>query len=71
MLYEVAMLEHPTKKQAEEGVSERLVVGPITVVARDPQAAAVAAVLTNKGKIDAEEITDLSRLEVLVRPFAE
>ena len=63
-LYEVAILEKPTKKEAEEGQIEKLVFGPKAVVARDPQSAAIAAVLEEAPKIDK------SRMEVLVRPFA-
>ena len=64
-LYEVAILERPTKKEAEDGKSERLVFGPKAIVANDPQSAAIAAVL------DGEKITvDRARMQVLVRPFA-
>ena len=64
MLFEVAILEHPTKKDAEEGKSERLVFGPKAVLGRDAQSAAIVAVMDG-------EIKDLdrSRMEVLVRPF--
>lgn len=64
-LFEVAILERPTRKGAENGESERLVFGPKAVVARDAQGAAINAVLD--GGISAE--VDRSRLEVLVRPF--
>ena len=67
MLYEVAILEKPTKKEIEETrASERLVLGPVAVVANDPQAAAIAAVLDAK-----DTIIDRSRMEVLVRPFVQ
>ena len=54
MLYEVAILETPTKKEAEEGKTERLVFGPRAVIANDPQSAGIAAVLddNNGDKID-------------------
>lgn len=65
-LFEVAILEKPTKKEAEDGKSERLVFGPKAVVANDAQSAAISAVLDGD-KIDA----DRARMkEVLVRPFA-
>lgn len=67
-LFEVAILEKPTKKQAEEGASERLVFGPTAVVARDSQGAAIAAVL--EGSDDRMKDVDRSRMEVIVRPFA-
>jgi len=44
---------------------ERLILGPKAVIANDPQGAAIAAVQGN-GDLNA----DISRLEVLVRPFA-
>jgi len=65
-LFEVAILENPTKKAAEEGTGQKLVMGPKAVIARDAQSAAINAVLD--GGIDAS--VDRSRLEVLVRPFA-
>jgi len=68
MLFEVAILEKPTKKDAEDGKSERLVFGPKAVIANDSQSAAIAAVLDgdNGSKIE----VDRSRMTVLVRPFA-
>jgi hypothetical protein len=69
MLYEVAILEKPTKKEIEdEGKTERLVFGPKAVIANDSQSAAIAAVLDgdNGSKIE----VDRSRMTVLVRPFA-
>ena len=69
MLFEVAILEAPTKKEIEEeGKTERLVFGPKAVVANDSQSAAIAAVLDgdNGSKIE----VDRSRMKVLVRPFA-
>ncbi len=64
-LYEVAILEKPTKKESEEGKQERLVFGPKAVVANDPQSAAISAVLGDE-KVE----VDRARMEVLVRPFA-
>ena len=66
-LYEVAILERPTKKESEEGKQEKLVLGPKAVIATDEQTAAISAVLD--GDTDVE--IDRSRMEVLVRPFAE
>lgn len=66
MLYEVAIIEEPTKKEVEEGgAQERLVLAPVPVVARDPQGAVLAVMVSsNAPKLD------LSRARVLVRPFA-
>jgi hypothetical protein len=66
-LFEVAILEKPTKKDAADGKSERLVFGPKAVVAADTQSAAIAAVMDAGGSIG--EI-DRQRMDVLVRPFA-
>lgn len=66
-LFEVAILENPTKKAAEEGTPQRLVLGPKPVIAHDLQSAGISAVLD--GTSLAPDV-DLSRLEVLVRPFA-
>jgi len=63
-LFEVAILERPTKKEAEDGKSERLVLKPTAVVAADEQSAAIAAVMDNSPK----EL-DRTRMEVIVRPF--
>lgn len=64
-LFEVAILEKPTKKEAEDGKVEKLVFGPRAVIAADQQSAAIAAVLDG----DKVEV-DRTRMEVLVRPFA-
>lgn len=67
-LFEVAILQNPTKKAAEEsGAGQELIFGPKAVVARDAQSAAISAVLDSNGEL---HDIDRSRLEVLVRPFA-
>lgn len=63
-LFEVAILEKPTKKEIEDGKSERLVLKPTAVVAADEQSAAISAVMDNN-----PEDLDRSRMEVIVRPF--
>lgn len=63
-LFEVAILEHPTKKEAEEGAGEKLVFGPKAIVANDAQGAAIAAVMGEDVKVDK------ARMVVLTRPFA-
>jgi hypothetical protein len=64
-LFEVAIIEKPTKNEAENGKGERLVLAPRAVIASDSQSAAIAAVL------DGEKIeVDRARMQVLVRPFA-
>ena len=66
MLYEVALVQRPTSKELEDGKSEILILPPTPVIAKDDKSAGVIAVMQNKDKIDG----DLSRVEVLVRPFA-
>ena len=65
-LFEVAILERPTKKEAEDGASEKLIFGPKAVIARDQQSAAIAAVMDGGVAPDANR----ARMEVMVRPFA-
>ena len=43
MLFEVAMIEMPTKEDAEKGKLERLVMAPTAIIARDTQTAAAKA----------------------------
>lgn len=65
-LFEVAIIQKRTKKEVEEGTgAEKLVFGPKAVIARDNQSAAIAAVTGP----DAPTGLDMSRAEVLVRPF--
>ena len=64
-LFEVAILTKPTKKEAEDGATEQLAFGPKAVCARNDQSAAIAAV-TGEGL---PKDLDISRCEVLVRPF--
>ena len=64
-LFEVAILETPKKKKDEDDGQERLALGPVFVIAKDNQSAAISAVLDNPAiKIDR------TRMLVLVRPFA-
>ena len=65
-LFEVAILEKPTKKQKEDGELEKLVFGPIHMIAKDSQSAAIETVMDNAG--DLTNI-DRKRMEILVRPF--
>ena len=67
-LFEVAIIELPTKKEAEEGTGqEKLAFGPAFVIAKDGQSAAIKAILENPEKAAS---VDKSRMQVLVRPFA-
>ena len=66
MLYEVALIHKPSPKELEDGKQEVLILPPTAVIAKDDKSAGVIAVMQNKDKIEG----DLSRVEVLVRPFA-
>jgi hypothetical protein len=66
-LFEVAIIQKPTRKEIEEGTgSEKLLFGPTAVLARDNQAAAITAVTGTGAPVG----LDMARAEVLVRPFA-
>lgn len=66
-LFEVAILEIPSKKEIEEGTGiEKLVFGPTFVISPDAQSAAIKAVLQNTE--EANKI-DKNKMQVLVRPF--
>ena len=67
-LFEVAILELPTKKEVEEGTGEeKLIFGPKPVVSTSPDAAAVRAVMDYPEKFEG---VNRARMEILVRPFA-
>lgn len=66
-LFEVAILEVPSKSEAEKGETEKLVFGPVHTIARDSQSAAISAILDGGEK--ASKI-NRERMQVLVRPFA-
>ena len=66
-LFEVAIIQKPTRKEVEEGTGKELLIfGPTAVIARDSQTAAIAAVTGPNAPKD----LDMNRAEVLVRPFA-
>lgn len=65
-LFEVAILQKPTKKEAEDGMSEKIIFGPKPVIARDDQSAGFSALRDEEVPRD----LDINRAEVLVRPFA-
>lgn len=66
MLYWVAAILEPTKKDREElSKEEELILQPKIVVAKDDKAAAIKVVLESselKGK-------DMNRINIVVRPF--
>ncbi len=68
-LFEVAILEKPTKKEIEEGSKQEKLLFFRRVTAPNDRSASINAV-RSKEAIDAlEKIAD-DRMEVIVRPFA-
>jgi hypothetical protein len=65
-LFEVAIIEKPTRKEIENGAVEKLVFGPEAVIAVTEQAAAITAVMDS---VETKNI-DRNKMEVLIRPFA-
>ena len=66
MLYWVAAIQEPTKKQKdEEDAIEVLIMQPKIVVAKDDKTAVIKVVM------EAEELKgkDLNKIQVVVRPF--
>jgi hypothetical protein len=61
-LYQVAIIEK--KKKKDEPTEEVLILAPTAILAKDPQSAAITAVMQNK-----DIKFDPARSEVLVRPF--
>lgn len=65
-LFEVAILQMPTKKELEEGTGqEKLLFGPKCVIAPDKESAGIVAVTGD----DAPKGLDVNRGRVIIRPF--
>jgi hypothetical protein len=66
-LFEIAIVQTQTKKEAEDGIGgEKLLFGPKFVLAKDGATAALSAMMG----ADAPKDVNLDRAQVLVRPFA-
>jgi hypothetical protein len=66
-LFEVAIIQQPTKKELEDGTgAEKLLFGPKAVLAKDNQTAAITAILAESQTV----VIDMARSQVIVRPFA-
>jgi len=63
-LFQVVILEKPKKKEKENGALERLVLGPVSIISTDTQAAALSVIMDN-----ANIEIDRNRMDVQVRPF--
>jgi hypothetical protein len=70
-LFGVAVVMQPTKKEREDGQTERLVFGPEWELGADGQAVAMRVLLKaqREGKLDAANDADFARAQVLVSPF--
>lgn len=69
MVYEVVMVELPSKKQIEEeGTIERLLLPPTAIVAKSEADAAMRIGLTSEARLAMEGVNP-DRVEVYVRPF--
>jgi len=67
MLYLVAVVEIPTKKDADENLAlEKLILEPTAIVARDDKSASAIAIQRNQDKF---ANVNMDRVEVRVRPF--
>jgi len=65
-LFEIAIIQKPTKREIEDGSGEEaLLFGPKYVMGRDAQVAAIKAVTAE----DFPKGIDMNRAEVQVRPF--
>jgi len=68
MLFEVAIIKKPTKKEIDDGNGkETLLLKPTCVLAANPQGAVIVAVTQDGGVKD----FDPNVCEVLVRPFGQ
>lgn len=67
MLYEVAIIKNPTKKEVEESNAQEKLLLRADVLAKDPQAAVIMAVTKDGGLKD----FDANQCTVIVRPFGQ
>jgi hypothetical protein len=66
-VYSVVVIEHPTKKDKDDNdTDERIVFGPVCIVAKSLSQAGTKAILQNTSLLSE---ADPERLEVLVVPF--
>ena len=64
-LFSYAVIQHPTKKERDEGKRSKLIISPEYVLAHNDHEVIMRA---TRG-IPAELMEDADRLEVAVRPF--
>lgn len=71
-LFDVAVIQKPSKKEIEDnGATESLIIGPVSILAKDAQSAAIKVVAgySPKATPPGNPTFDLDKCEVLVRPF--
>ena len=67
-MFEAVIIETPTEDAAKKGDLGKVVTGPKCIMAKDPEAAALAIVL-RAAKDATIKLPDANRMDVLVRPF--
>lgn len=65
-IFEVCIVEMPSKNETDEGELEKLVLGPVAVVAKDKDSAGAVVVMENSDKL---KDVKKSRMKLLIRPF--
>ena len=65
-LYEVAILEEPTKKEERDGVLEKLMFGPTPIIAKNFESAGAVAVMEMGSGVKINK----NKMRIIVRPFA-
>jgi hypothetical protein len=66
MVFQVIIIEEPSKNEMDDGVMEKLILGPITVVAKDRDSAGALVCMEH-----ANELKDVKkeRMKVLTKSF--
>lgn len=65
-LFQVAILENAEVKKDEEQKPPKVIIEPVTVVAKNEQDAAIRVAMANGEKLNG---ANQDRIEVVVRPF--
>lgn len=64
-LFQIALVLHPTKEEAEKGVKSSIILQPKTIIAMDEKQAAIIA----GREIPEELLSKLDQVDIAVRPF--
>ncbi len=65
ILYEYAVIWHPTKEQEEKGEKSKILTSPTTILAKDQATAQMYAV---RG-LTSDQASDLDQIQIAIRPF--